>query len=49
MSKRHTLTVHRVITVSNDISNDMDGVMRGLAKMTPQRKEDIFFTVKLAQ
>jgi len=48
MSKRHTVTLHHVITVYNDMFNHMDGVMRALAKKT-QWKEDLFFAVKLAR
>jgi len=32
MSKRHTVTMHHVITVYNDMFNHMDGIMRALAK-----------------
>jgi hypothetical protein len=48
MSKRHTVTLHHVITVYNDMFDHMDGVMRGLAKKKTPWKEDLFFTVKLA-
>jgi hypothetical protein len=49
MSKRHTVTLHHVITVYNDIFYHMDGVMRALAKKETQWKEDLFFAVKLAR
>jgi len=49
MSKRHTVTFHHVMTVYNDMFDHMDGVMRDLAKKKNQWKEDLFFTVKLAQ
>jgi len=49
MSKRHTVTLHHVITVYNDIFDHMDGVMRALAKKKTPWKEDLFFTVKLAR
>jgi len=49
MSKRHTVTLHHVITVYNDMFDHMDGVMRALAKKKTQWKEDLFFAVKLAQ
>jgi hypothetical protein len=49
MSKRHTVTLHHVITVYNDIFYHMDGVMRALAKKKTQWKEDLFFAVKLAR
>jgi hypothetical protein len=32
MSKRHTVTLHYVITVYNDMFDHMDGVMRAFAK-----------------
>jgi len=48
MSKRHTVTLHHVITVYNDMFDHMDGVMRAYAKMKTPGKEDLFFTVKLA-
>ena len=32
MAKRHTVTLHQVITVYNDMFDHMDGVMRALAK-----------------
>jgi hypothetical protein len=32
MSKRHTVTLHHIITVYNDMFDHMDGVMRALAK-----------------
>ena len=49
MSKRHTVTLHHVITLYNDIFNHMDGVMRALAKEKTPWLEDSFFTVKLAR
>jgi hypothetical protein len=48
MPKRHTVTLHHVITVYKDLFDYMDGVMRALAKKKPQWKEDLFFAVKLA-
>jgi len=48
MSKRHTVTLHHVITVYNDMFDHMDGVMRALAKKKTQWKEDLFFAVKCA-
>jgi hypothetical protein len=48
MSKRHTVTLHHVITVYNDMLNHMDGVMRALAKKKTEWKEDLFFAVKIA-
>jgi len=48
MSKRHTVTLHHVITVYNDMFDHMDCVMRALAKKKTQWKEDLFFAVKLA-
>jgi hypothetical protein len=49
MSKRHTVTVHNVCTVYNDMFDHMDGVMRSLAKKKTQWNEDLFFAVKLGQ
>jgi len=49
MLKRHTLTLHYVITVYNEMFHRMDGVMRALAKKKTQWNEDLFFTVKLAR
>jgi hypothetical protein len=48
MSKWHTVTLHHVITVYNDMFDHMDGVMRVLAKKKTQWKEDLFFAVKVA-
>jgi len=49
MSKRRTVTLHHVLIVYNDMFDHMDGVMRALAKMKTQWKEDLFFAVKLAR
>jgi len=49
MLKRHTVTLHHVITVYNDMFDHMDGAMRALAKKKTQWKEDFFFVVKLAR
>jgi hypothetical protein len=49
MLKRHTITLHHVITVYNDMFDHMDGVMRALAKKKTQWKEDLFFAVKYAR
>jgi len=49
ISKRHTVTLHHVFTVYNDMFDHMDGVMRALAKKNTQWKEDLFFSVKLAR
>jgi len=48
MSKRHTVTLHHVITVYNDMFHHMDGVMQALAKKKTQWKEGLFLAVKLA-
>jgi len=48
-SKRHTVTLHHVITVYNNMFDPMDGVMQALAKKKTQWKEDLIFTVKLAR
>jgi hypothetical protein len=49
MSQRHTVPLHHVITVYNDMFDHMDGVMGALAKKKTQWKEDLFFAVKLAR
>jgi len=49
VSKRHTVTLHHVITVYNDMFDHMDGMMRALAKNKTQWKQDVFFAVKLAR
>jgi hypothetical protein len=49
MSKRHTVTLQHVIMVYSDMFGHIDGVMRASAKKKTQWKEDLFFTVKLAQ
>jgi len=36
MSKSHTVTLHRLITVYNDMFDHMDGVMQALAKTKTQ-------------
>jgi hypothetical protein len=48
MSKRHTDTLHYVITVYNDMFDHMDGVMRALAKKKTPKKEFLLSAVKLA-
>ena len=48
MSKRHTVTLHHVITVHNDMLDHMDGVMQALAKKKTQWNKDKFFAVKFA-
>jgi len=45
--KRHTVTLHHVITVYNDMFKYMDSAMRALARKKTQWKEDLFFAVKL--
>jgi len=49
MLKWHTVTLHHVITVYNHMFDNMDGVMRALAKKKTQWKEDLFFAVKFAR
>jgi len=49
MSKRHTVTLHPVLTVYNDMFDHMDGVMRSLAKKKTQWKKDLLFAVKCAR
>jgi len=49
MSMRHTVTLHHVMTVYNDMFDHMDGMMRALAKKKTPWMEDLFFAVKLAR
>jgi len=49
MSKTHTVTLHHVITVYNDMFDHMDGAMQALAKKKTPWSEDLFFAVKLAR
>jgi len=49
MLKRHTVTLHEVITVYNNIFDHMDVVMRASAKKMTPWKEYLFFAVKLAR
>ena len=49
MLKWHTVTLHHVITVYNDMFDDMDRVMLALAKKKTQWKYVLFFAVKLAR
>jgi len=49
MSKRHTITLHHVITVYNDMVDHMDGVMRALAKKKSRWKEHLYFAVKFGR
>jgi hypothetical protein len=49
MLKRHTVTLHFIITVHNDMFDHLHGVMRALAKKKTQWKDDLFFAVKCAQ
>jgi len=49
MSKRHTVTLHHVVPVYNDMFDHMDGVTRPLSKKKTPWKEDLFFVVKLAR
>jgi len=49
MSKRHTVTLHHVIAVYNDMFDHLDSVMPALAMKKTPWKEDLFFAVKFAQ
>jgi hypothetical protein len=48
MSKRHTVTLHYVITIHNNIFDHLDGVMLTLAKKNTQWKEDVFCALKFS-
>jgi len=45
MSKRHTVILHHVITVYNDMVKQMEGVTWALAKKKTQWNEALFFAV----
>ena len=49
MSMRHSVTLHQVITVYDDMFDHMDSLMRALPRKKTRWKEDLFFTVKLAR
>jgi len=49
MSTPHTVTLHHVTTVYNDMFDQMDGVMRALAKKKTQWQEDLFFALEFAR
>jgi len=49
LSMSHSVTLHHIITVYNDMFDHMDGVMRTFAKEMTQGKEDLFLIVKLAE
>jgi len=49
MSKRHVVTLHLIVTVSNDMFDHMDGVMRALANKKTQWKETSYFAVTFAR
>jgi hypothetical protein len=40
MTKRHTVSLHHIITVYNDMIDRMDAVMQALAKKMTQWKKD---------
>ena len=48
MSKRHTVTLHHVSTIYNDMFDHMDDVLQALAKKKTQWKEDLYFAGKFA-
>jgi len=49
MSNRHTVTLHHVLTVHNEMFDHMDGVMRALAEKKTQWTEDLFIAMNLAR
>jgi len=49
MLKRHTVTLHWVIRVYNDMFDHMDGVIRAFPMKKTPLKEDYFFAIKLAR
>jgi len=48
MSNRHSVTLHHIITVYDDMFDHMGGVLRAMSKKKTQWEEDLFFAVKLA-
>jgi hypothetical protein len=48
MSKRHTVTLHHIIIVYNDVFDHIDGVMRALALKKAHWKEALFLAVMCA-
>jgi len=48
MSKRHNSTLHRVITVSNNMFAHMDGIMQASAKKKSEWQEDLYITLEVA-
>jgi hypothetical protein len=49
MSKRHTITLHRVITIYNDMFDHMESVLKALAKKQTQWKRDIHSAVQASR
>jgi hypothetical protein len=49
LSKRHTVILHHVITLYNDMFDHMDCMMGALAMKKPQLTEDLCFAVKFAR
>jgi len=49
MLKGHTVTLHHVITIYNDMFDHMDGILRASGKKKTQWKEDLYFSVKFAR
>jgi len=49
MSKWHTVTLHHIITVYNNMFNHMDGIMQPLAEKNTHWKENLFFAMKFAR
>jgi hypothetical protein len=48
MAKRHTVTLHHIITLYNDIFDHIEGVMCAFVKEMSQWKEDLYFDMKVA-
>jgi hypothetical protein len=42
----HTVNLHHIVTVYNDMFDHTDGAMGVLAKQMTEWKEDLFFTAK---
>jgi len=46
MSMRHTVILHHLILVYNDMFDHVDGARRALAKKMTHSKEDLFVAMK---
>jgi hypothetical protein len=49
MLKRHSITLHHIINVHNDMFDHMDGLMRSLAMKKIQSQEDVFCAMRFSR